>query len=604
MDFPKQRVTEDATNGREIGNVPPTLKAKKFNGDLSRRALLKLGTGAAAGYALLSRNTATAKDPTAEFDEAGMAPRPALTPFVVPLTIPAIKQWREPADLSPRPGELPAEGECGRDKHQFWVGDKEAPKKACELYVKEADHSFHPQLPTQKIWGYDGTVPGPTFVARYGTPVLVRIHNNLPSSANHIGYGSPEISTHLHNLHAPSESDGFPGDWYSKDKYGPSLTRPGGFKDHHYPNCYAEHDKYPETDGEPREALGTLWYHDHRMDFTAPNVYKGLAGFYLLFDEVDSGDENDTNPKALRLPSGVGRYDIPLVFQDKKFDSGGYLQFDQFNTDGILGNKVCVNGKIQPYFKVERRKYRFRLLNGSSSRFYEFFLTGPGGDQSFSYIANDGNLLAKPLTMKKVRLSPAERGDIVIDFAKFPIGSKLYIVNRLLQTDGRGPKESLGSGGPQLLRFDVDSNPPTEDLSQVPSTLREQPPFDPKDAVRTRVWEFDRNNSTWSVNGQLFDVTKPAAVIKRGTAEIWVLRGKGGWWHPIHIHATEGRILSRNGRQPPEHERGRKDVYPVGEGEEVRIYLRFSDFVGKYIMHCHNTVHEDHAMMVRWDVVP
>jgi FtsP/CotA-like multicopper oxidase with cupredoxin domain len=206
--------------------------------------------------------------------------------------------------------------------------------------------------------------------------------------------------------------------------------------------------------------------------------------------------------------------------------------------------------------------------------------------------------------MKKVRLSPAERGDIVVDFSKYPIGTKLYIVNRLLQTDGRGPKESLSSRGPQLLRFDVDSDPSTVDNSRVPSLLRELAPIDLKEVVRTRVFEFDRNNLVWTVNGRIFDVTRSVATIKRGTTEIWVLIGKGGWWHPVHIHATEGRILSRNGRQPPAHEKGRKDVYVLAPGEEVRIVLRFSDFVGKYIMHCHNTVHEDHAMMLRWDVVP
>lgn len=599
MDFFKEQ------ENKSVERIQPKQLDKSVAGEtlresvLSRRNLLKIGASVAAGYGLVAASTTSAKDAVDEYDEAGMAPRPALTPWAVPLPV---YQPKETASLYPPPGEYPIEGESGRDKHQFWAGH--GPKKTYELDVKAGKHQFHPQLPEETIWGYDGIVPGPTFVARYGEPVLVRIKNSLPSSSTHIGYGSPEISTHLHNLHGPSESDGFPGDWYSAEKCGPTLTRPGSFKDHHYPNCFADHEKYPDTDGEPREALGTLWYHDHRMDFTAPNVYKGLAGFYLLFDELDSGNENDPNPKALRLPSGVGKYDIPLVFQDKMFDASGNLTFDQFNMDGILGNKVCVNGKIQPYFKVERRKYRFRLLNGSSSRFYEFFLTGPSGDQTFDYIANDGNLLTAPLQMKKVRLSPAERGDIVVDFSKYPIGTKLYIVNRLLQTDGRGPKESLSSRGPQLLRFDVDSDPSTVDNSRVPSLLRELAPIDLKEVVRTRVFEFDRNNLVWTVNGRIFDVTRSVATIKRGTTEIWVLIGKGGWWHPVHIHATEGRILSRNGRQPPAHEKGRKDVYVLAPGEEVRIVLRFSDFVGKYIMHCHNTVHEDHAMMLRWDVVP
>jgi FtsP/CotA-like multicopper oxidase with cupredoxin domain len=382
------------------------------------------------------------------------------------------------------------------------------------------------------------------------------------------------------------------------------LSYPGTYKDHLYPNCYAGYDQHPATDGDPREALGTLWYHDHRFDFTSQNIYKGLAGFYLLFDELDSGNENDPNPAALRLPSGVGRYDIPLVFQDRQFDSGGYIAFDQFETDGILGDKFCVNGKIQPYFSVERRKYRFRMLNASLSRFYEYYLVSNDVDRPFTYIANDGNLLPKPLTMTKVRIAPAERADLVIDFASYPLGSKLYIVNRLEQTSGRGPSGRLLTPGTQVLRFDVDAEPAQPDLSRVPALLRELPPINLAEVVRVRRWKFDRVNNVWSVNGKLFDMYEPAARPKKGTAEIWELRVEGEWTHPVHIHFEEGRILSRNGVAPPLHEQGRKDVYSVKGEEVVRVFIRFRDYVGKYVMHCHNLVHEDHAMMVRWDIEP
>ena len=391
------------------------------------------------------------------------------------------------------------------------------------------------------------------------------------------------------------------------------MTAAGAYKDHHYPNCYAGYDdvRYHATDGDPREALGTLWYHDHRIDFTGPNVYRGLTGFYLLFDEIDSGDENDPNPKALRLPSGVGKYDIPLLFQDKQFDSGGNLFFDQFNNKGILGNKFCVNGKVQPYFKVERRKYRFRLLDGGPSRFYEFYLTDRSGiNQSFTYISNDGNLLPAPLTTSKVRLGVAERADIVIDFSKYPVGTELFIVNRLIQTDGRGPEYGNRDGaglltnpGTQILRFDIARDPATPDRSQVPTTLRELPPLDLSEVVQNRLFEFDKQNEVWTVNGKTFDVETASAKPKRGTAEIWTLKGKGDWHHPVHIHFEEGRILSRNGQPPPPHERGRKDVYVLEPGEEVRVFLRFREFLGKYMMHCHNLTHEDHAMMIRWDIV-
>ncbi|MGV3743436.1 MAG: multicopper oxidase family protein, partial [Burkholderiaceae bacterium] len=359
------------------------------------------------------------------------------------------------------------------------------------------------------------------------------------------------------------------------------------------------------TDGDPREALGTLWYHDHREEFTASNVYRGLAGFYLLFDAIDSGNERDTNPKALRLPSGVGKYDIPLMISDPQFDSSGYLKFDQFETDGMLGDKFAVNGKIQPYFKVARRKYRFRLLNASPTRFYEFFLVKNGErnpqDQTFTYIANDGNLLPAPLTMKSVRMAPAERADIIVDFSKFNIGDQIYLVNRLKQDDGRRPG-GLTNEGVEILRFDVERD--EADYSRVPAKLRDLPPINLAEVVKHRHWEFDRERGFWTVNNKIFDIDKPAAVVKRGTAEIWTLEGKGSWQHPVHIHMEEFRILSRNGKPPPPHERGRKDVVVLHEGEEVRIFIRFRDFTGKYLMHCHNTVHEDHGMMVRFDVVP
>jgi FtsP/CotA-like multicopper oxidase with cupredoxin domain len=156
------------------------------------------------------------------------------------------------------------------------------------------------------------------------------------------------------------------------------------------------------------------------------------------------------------------------------------------------------------------------------------------------------------------------------------------------------------------LRFDVKADPKTPDKSRIPATLRELPEIPSAtdmEKLPRRVWEFDRSNGGWTVNGKLFDVNEPAARIRRGAEEVWVLRGSGGWHHPVHIHFEEGRILSRNGSPPPLHERGRKDVYVVGPGEEVRVFLRFRDFEGKYMMHCHNAMHEDHAMMVRFDVI-
>ena len=583
---------------------------------LNRRQSLQIGlAGAACGLLVSGQTTNPA--------QASDSPRFNTVPFVDDLPVSVIKTVGT-LDPPSTPDVQAGSGECGRNPHQR-RGDWPA-NRFYTLRVKAGEHRFHLDMAKQTVWGFDGIYPGPTFVERYGVPTIVRIYNDLP--AQNVGFGSPEITTHLHNLHCASESDGFAADFYSRTKHGPTLTGVGAYQDHHYPHCYAGYDNPAFKDsngalrGDPREALGTLWYHDHRELFTAANCYRGLMGFYLLFDHIDSGNELDTNTEALRLPSGVGKYDIPLMISDFLFDSSGNLEFDQFETKGILGNKFCINGKIQPKFSVQPRKYRFRLLDASLSRFYELYLTdGAGVNYPFKYIANDGNLLPAPLDTNKVRLAPAERGDIVIDFAKFPMNKPLYLVNRLIQDDGRGPEDAetnvrnasgnLLAKGTQLMRFDIDreadwvtvNGVQTSDPSRVPATLRALPPVTLSEVVKRRSFRFDRENEVWTVNGEIFDYSKPTITVQKGTAEIWQLEGNGNWHHPVHIHMEEFQILTRNGIKPPLHESGRKDVVVLEPGEKVRIFIRFREFTGKYMMHCHNLVHEDHAMMIRFDIV-
>ena len=297
-----------------------------------------------------------------------------LTPFIQ--AMPIMPDADDVVQVSDLPG-MPHSA-VGRPHQRF---DEFEPVKLYEMYARPFQHRFHPDLPKSTIWGYgpgpdhntQAYSPGPLFKARYGEPIVVRIHNALPEQGAPDGFGIPEITTHLHNHHTASESDGFPGDFYPV----------GEFHDHHYANILAG--------GDPREALATLWYHDHRADFTAQNTYKGLVGQFWLYDELDSGDENDPNPNALRLPSG--EYDVPLMFADKTFDatSGHQLFMDVFNFDGFLGEQYTVNGAVRPYVEVARRKYRFRMLNTGPSRFYKFALST--GEQ-ITVIANDGKPFA------------------------------------------------------------------------------------------------------------------------------------------------------------------------------------------------------------------
>jgi FtsP/CotA-like multicopper oxidase with cupredoxin domain len=466
------------------------------------------------------------------------------------------------------------------------------------------------ELPPQTIWGFNGITPGPMIVERYGTlgspgngSILVRQRNNLPSING--GFGLPSVTTHLHNGHTPLESDGFPCFFFTQ----------GQFYDYHYPNVLAGVNSTHPGTGDIKEAMHTLWYHDHRIDHTAENTYKGLAGAYILFNEFDTGNENT----GFRLPSfGDGQnpltsFDIYMVFNDKVFDSQtGLLKFDLFNTDGILGDKYLVNGKIQPVLHVSPRRYRFRWLNTGPSRFYQMFVLGPNNTtKSFWQISTDGNLLEKPVQVTSSRFSVAERVDVIVDFTG-QAGKTFFLENRLEQDDGRGPDGNvLAAGqGTKILKIVVDG-PVVPDNSIDPATIPANQPVyfygfpNTADAPRiTRTFRFERGNGQWQVNGKLVGScdAPPRFAIKRNTVEKWIFQNNsGGWQHPIHMHFEEFQTLSFNG-QPPASSglitRGRKDVFRLEHNVEAQVYFRFRDFVGRFPLHCHNVVHEDHAMMV------
>ncbi len=538
----------------------------------SRRGFLQYSALASGAFFINTKTSAfRLSDPPAS---------PATAPFIQRLAFP---QWMVPTTLSPTdPPVIPA-------AHQRF--DEFLPQKYYEMSVRQVAARPHPQLGLSNWSSYNGSVPGPTFIAKYGEPVLVRFKNELPAVIQ--GFGSSEIITHLHNASTASESDGFPTDFYG----------PGEFKDHHYANHPAG--------GNETECKGTLWYHDHCMDFTSQNTYRGLAGFYLLFDELDTGNENDPNPDALRLPSGVPNgantqdcHDIPLVIMDRRFNSNGILTMDVLDMDGVLGDKDLVNGLVQPYFEVKRRKYRLRLLVGGPSRFYNFQFSN---SMTYQVIGNDGNLLEAPVTAVNSPMAPAERIDLVVDFSTLPASTTtLYLVNRADQPDPRGPRDKMLplNQSPRVLQFRILPGA-VADPSRVPSTLRPYPPISEAElasAVR-RTWRFNRSNGLWTVNGRLFDPSRVDATVVQGRPEVWTMSTSGGWSHPVHFHLEEGRILTSNDVDEDDPVRGgRKDVFPLHGGDEVEVFVKFHDWIGKYPMHCHNTVHEDHAMMVRFDV--
>jgi FtsP/CotA-like multicopper oxidase with cupredoxin domain len=595
---------------------------------MKRRSFLQLGLAAGGGSLLASRRAAALDPkellkylcpPDGEPPDA-QTPSPKARPFVAELFVPPIKQPVAALDPPPDPRA-----------HQLY--EEYPPKKLYEIREQEFRWVYHPDRPYNAGswgWGFDGTTPGPTYHARYGEPVLVRRFNNLPPvGEGHVGFALPSTSSHLHNGHTASESDGSPQDWIDSGEYW----------DHHYCNFPSGHDA--------REKLSTLWYHDHRNDFTAANVYAGLDGFYLLFDEEDTGNENDP-PPAWGLPSG--KYDVPLILHDVLFypdldgERAGQVRWSPFNTAGILGDRYTVNRRIQPFFKVERRKYRLRILNGGPSRFYQLFLRSGKNYKNFTVITGDGNFLPEPLLAESIYLSVAQRVDVIIDFAEYNVGAKVELVNKLRQIQGAGPMGGLWDRGDidTLMQFQVVAAS-GKDPSRVPDKFRPLPTIDMSLVRQERTFVFDYVGGLWTVNGKIFEPNRIDAGIEQGSAEVWTIRNGGNnWSHPIHSHFTEYLLLEVNGRpvssnqvqaanekeigevattkseleqyfsgpsaqrKPVNRFMGgqRRDIATLLPGDEIKIYQRWTDFLGKYVMHCHNVVHEDHAMMIRWDIMP
>jgi manganese oxidase len=521
---------------------------------------------------------------------------------------------------------------------------------------------FHPSFPTQnanRVWTFNGTLPPKLLQVRYGEPVLMRHHNGLTTDiTNNGGFGRFTLSTHEHNAHHGAENDGFTGAYFW----------PNQFYDYHYPWVLAGFTTINTGATDPRaggpadsgginkvpgdwhETMGTHWFHDHMFTFTDQNVYKGNAGMNNIYSSLDRGNESINDGVNLRLPSGTSKswgnldFDVNLMLADKAWDANGQLQMDTLAFDGFLGDQMTVNLAWKPFFKVYARRYRFRILNAAVSRFFALALSD---SSPFTLIANDGNLL--PLTVPGLtqtdQLGVAERYDIVIDFSRYSANQTVDLVNLQQMQDGKlpGPVLSVSqalsgtSCDPcvgRFLRFKVIGPPPQSDQSvntdTSPVALIPNPTL--PTVVRQRRFVFDNRASqnqndpvtTYTGNGQwgiatentggssrhrggsalLADFGRISSQPAFGTCEEWTLVGGFNWDHPIHIHFEEGQIQSRNGQTPSPAERGRKDVYRLGSNGTVVIRMQFRDWGGMFMEHCHNTMHEDNAMLMRWDVGP
>lgn len=454
------------------------------------------------------------------------------------------------------------------------------------IEMRECKVVLHRDIPTTRLWAYNGQFPGPTIEARRGEPLLIEWINGLPSKhflpIDHTIHGAehdkPEVRavTHVHGARAPATSDGFPEDWYP----------PGHSALYHYPNG---------------QDAATLWYHDHAMGITRLNIYAGLFGAYLVRDD----DE-----QALNLPTGD--YDVPLMLCDRLVAQDGQLYYPVSEDPAAPwvmqcnGNLVLCNGKIYPYFEVEPRRYRFRLINTANTRFFDLSLSH---DQPLQQIASDQGLLSAPLQRTRIELYPAERADVVIDFSDFA-GKSLQLRH---QAEG-------------ILEFRVRERG-GRDTSALPASLRAVPRIDPATAEQNRILTLNEtddangNAMTMLLDGKRWSdpvTEKP----RQNTIETWSFVNLTGDAHPIHLHLVRFQVIDRrpfdlfawNAHRklvftgpalPPEsQELGWKDTVRADPGMVTRIAMCFEGEPGRYVWHCHLLEHEDNEMMRPFDVLP
>jgi len=410
-------------------------------------------------------------------------------------------------------------------------------------------------LPGQKtsMWTYNGTFPGPTIRRPAGAPTNVTFTNNLPASAG-------SMTAHHHGAQTSESSDGQPADY---------LIAPGASKTY----------SYPALDNGAPERAAPQWYHDHRDMVTGRNVWMGLAGMFIYDDPVE---------QSLNLPKGD--YDVPLMVTDRAFDSNNQIPYDQVNS-GTVGDVILVNGVPQPFQEVGDRRYRFRLYNVSNKRDYTFRLSN---GQAMTQIGTESGLLPEPVSRTSIRLGPAERADVVIDFTGH-LNENIVLEN----TDAAlGPGDRDG----EVMQFRVTKDV-NDDSSPVPDTLR--PPPVTGTPVVTRVWNFDQAPGTgdWTINGKKFDPNRVDAQPTLGTTERWVFRNPTNQAHLVHVHLGDQKGVSRNGQPAPAYERG-KETWYLAPNDEVVVDIPFRDYAGKFVIHCHVLEHEDMAMMTQFQTLP
>lgn len=460
-----------------------------------------------------------------------------------------------------------------------------------QIPIREAEQQIIPG-PKTRLWTFGGSFPGPTVRRRAGHRTRVTFHHELPEKVG-------ELSIHLHGGHNRTQFDGYPGgltksqpvsyycqiprDLSARQSGNELLLEPGGRKTYVYELM---------EDGRPERAA-FQWYHDHRLDRTARHSWKGLAGMWIVDDEFDES-----------LPLPRGEHDVPLMIGDRTFDHDNQL-IDPFTNkrppaDGILGESVLVNGAYMPHHPVSPCRYRLRILNVSAFRSYNLRLSNGA---PLVQIASDSGLMPKPVRRREILLGPAERVEAIVDFAGH--AGETVELRSTKRHPGRNPEGAHTYGG-ALMQFRV-GTARVADHTRVPRHLRPLPEWTRKAKRQPdHRWEITIAGffkTTWRINGRTFNPAYVETKPKLGSTVTWELVNKTNVAHVMHLHHTDWYLLERDGKKPPPWEDCLKETFFLFPNEKILVAGHFSDYTGKFVVHCHMFDHEDHGLMSQFQVV-
>lgn len=403
-------------------------------------------------------------------------------------------------------------------------------------------------------WMLNDSLPSPLLRIRRGERFQVTMQNDLPQ----------DLILHWHGLAPPVLMDGHPR----------LAVPPGGSYEYDF-----------TVDDRP----GTYWYHSHTHMRTGEHTYRGIAGLLIVDDPAE---------EALDLPAGPR--EIPLILQDRVLDGAGlpvYAPFGPAMMAGVMGPEPFGNGIRRPYHEVDSALYRLRILNGSNAR---IFRLGRSDGRPLVLIGNDGGLLEPPVTLPSVDVAPAERVDLLLELREASVGDRIML--RSLSFTIPGSMGFMGGANRQgepldLLEFRVTRR--VQEPISIRGSLSTLVGPDPALSVRERTFRFTSMMMNHQINGRAFSMERVDETVPFGDTEIWSFVNDSSFPHPVHLHATHFRVLSRSGGrgQVMPWEAGLKDTVLVLPFETVRVAVRFTAQRGLFLLHCHNLEHEDMGMM-------